>query len=214
MSSVYVFTGTHGTGKTTLAKTIAEKMKIPFYSSPAGEIHKKFGVNASDQIDFSLRVQIQHAIVNSWMDDYQAALKTGGVFDRGPTDFAAYLLGDVDRSVGERDSELCMNYVSHCVELANGIENLFLVHPHNATMSDRGADKPDTKNEIYALQIHWLIMQTLVASGNEFGTIPAGTNDYRISIFSRFMQDKFARKAAALKQQRDEEYEGHGSYAN
>ena len=53
------FSGTHGSGKTTLAKLIAAKTGAQFLPSNAGEVHRQFGVTASENIPFNQRIEIQ-----------------------------------------------------------------------------------------------------------------------------------------------------------
>ena len=111
-------TGTHRTGKTTLAKHVAERLEIPFVATNASEVFKEFAVKPSEPITPLLRLEIQKEIlaqsVYSW-ENHSAF-----VTDRTPIDFISYLLMDYDPSIMSDDlEEQYGEYIDRCFEYAN-----------------------------------------------------------------------------------------------
>jgi predicted ATPase len=199
--------GTHGTGKTLLATTLAEKTGMTFIPSKASEIHKIYGVGAGDNIPFSLRIQIQNHILNAWSDDYKRAKEIENVviFDRCPLDFAAYLMGDVSRIVSEQDNTLSHRYIKHCLEVSSTLSNVLMINPHRKKKTGLDVDrenKPDPMNEIYSFKIEIIIRGLLVAAGVPYFNIVSQDLDERVNLVSRYMENEFSEKCEKVARQK------------
>lgn len=191
---ILCFTGTQGSGKTTLAQAVADKTGLPFYPSRASEIHQAFGVTGGAKVPLALRVRIQQAILSAWSDDYALAQGTGGVFDRCPVDFAAYMLADVQRDGSMMDTVI-QDYVWTCQAVSARIKHLLMVKPLGIKLENRGPDKAG--DGAFAIQVQMLIRGLLGELGRPFLVIDPGSLDRRVTKVSRYMSQVFEDAAVA-----------------
>lgn len=196
---ILMLTGSHGSGKTTLAEKLSEKLDIPFFKSHASAIHEALGVNAADDIPMKKRLEVQEAILGAWIKQHQAALMYGsGIFDRTPLDFAAYTLADVRRSSDTMDANLAESYVRHCLDLAANLPNILLVEPLSVNLGDRGTGKASAANTAYSYLIHALISGFLLDRKIRHNLVPAISLEGRVSLLARIMSKKFDLRAEAI----------------
>ena len=101
------FSGTHRTGKTTLAQRVAEKMHLPFIPMEVAKmpVWENSGISPSDakSITFSERVAVQFQVLDYMENVLKSMNETnpnGFVTDRSPIDVFAYLLAGVDGTCG------------------------------------------------------------------------------------------------------------------
>ncbi len=107
--------GSHRTGKTTLAEAISKKTDIPAIKTSTSTVFKQHGLDPAKEMDFKTRLWIQHRII-------EAAIKVWDepsfVTDRTPIDFMAYTLADIQGST-EMDFAELEAYLTHCFEVTN-----------------------------------------------------------------------------------------------
>lgn len=87
------FVGAGGTGKSTTAKLLAERLKLPLIESPSRGVFKKHGVTTEDAqnaMTAEQRYALQEDIFKAI--DQQASTIHEGVFERTPLDNFYYLL--------------------------------------------------------------------------------------------------------------------------
>lgn len=120
-------TGSHRTGKTTLAKVFAEQMNIPFVQTSASQVFKDMGFDPAVDYPFHTRMDVQERILSIFAVDYA---KHEGVFitDRTPIDMMAYTVADVRQKTLAPDEELRLaKYCKACVELTNKTFSVLVV---------------------------------------------------------------------------------------
>ena len=126
-------TGAHRSGKSTLAKAVAEDLGITFLPQSFGEAARRHGVDAVAPMTLLDRVSIQEKI----LEDHAVMVRDiKGIIlvDRTPVDYLAYLLGEfhmqshlsVDPAVLER----VHTYKERALDVVDSYyESLFVVQP-------------------------------------------------------------------------------------
>jgi len=193
---ILIFCGSHGSGKTTLCERIETGSDLHFFRSEASAIHRSFGVSPGADLPFATRFLVQSAILSNWLSQYAAA-KTmgGGIFDRCPIDFAAYMLASTPREADGRTSFLIQSYIQDCMKACRDLDLLLLCHPHGARMEARGDDKPDANNEAFASLVHHLIVGFLFSQEFDFKNITGGPVESRLDQVAEHMDVWFKDRA-------------------
>jgi len=109
--------GGHRTGKTTLAKTIANQYGIPFVPTQTSQVFREHGLDPAQPLDFAQRLWIQHHIINAAQQQWATAAN-GFVTDRTPLDFLAYTLGDIQGRTEVNYADV-QAYIDLCMETIN-----------------------------------------------------------------------------------------------
>ena len=107
--------GAHGTGKTTLAKALEQKLGIPYIPIDASEVFTDHGFHPSDKLDIRTRLFLQQKILAKAEDIWFEVDEPSFICDRTTLDMAAYLLADVGN--GELDKHTqseVMDYLQDC----------------------------------------------------------------------------------------------------
>lgn len=110
--------GAHRTGKTTLAKRLAEECGLLHVESPGSETYKLLGLDPAKTYPPEIQLRIQWAILDEMSKRYE---KAGCAFiaDRTPLDAAAYMLGAVSRQSDEEFDIAVMAYIDDCYQVYN-----------------------------------------------------------------------------------------------
>lgn len=90
--------GSHRTGKTTLARTMAETSGLYFLESKVSDTFKRLGCDPRKDCDFEDRLYVQHQVLYDLERLYLEAPTPHFITDRTPIDVYAYLLADVQRT--------------------------------------------------------------------------------------------------------------------
>lgn len=110
-----VISGAAGTGKTTLAKWIANKYKIPFISSSTKELWPEFGIESHYDLKKLMREDpIWSSEFQRKVLDHRAKIMNENeeyVLDRGPLDNFTYYLLECSDHETEEESERFVDYV-------------------------------------------------------------------------------------------------------
>jgi hypothetical protein len=117
--------GSHRTGKTTLAKTLANNLNLPFLATNTTQVFQQHGLNPADPLDFKTRLQIQHHILDKAYELWQTTNKAF-ITDRTPLDFMAYTLADIQGNTPIDFAEL-ETYLTRCFTTTNQIFNQLIV---------------------------------------------------------------------------------------
>ncbi len=111
--------GSHRTGKTTLAATIAKQTGITFVKTSTSQVFAQHGLHPSQPLDFKTRLWIQHRIIEAAVPVWQAE-KGAFITDRTPIDFMAYTLADIQGITAIDFAEL-EAYLHKCFTVTNKI---------------------------------------------------------------------------------------------
>lgn len=118
------FSGVHRSGKTTTAKEVAARMRLPFVATNASQVWKELGVDPSAPMSFSDRMKGQYRILEEFSSAY--SLHRVFVSDRTPVDLMAYTLADI-RSSNEVDHSVLIDYLNACAEVTMAYFSAILV---------------------------------------------------------------------------------------
>lgn len=134
-------TGSHRTGKTTLAKSYGERYKTHVCLTSASGVFKELGYDPQKDYPLPVRLYIQEAILESFAQQYKTASDISGrsfITDRTPIDLMAYTLADINRhKLSEEDEERLAKYVRNCIDLCNiYFSALVVVQPGIALVED------------------------------------------------------------------------------
>lgn len=110
--------GSHRTGKTTLAKAIANQCGIPFIPTHTSQVFQAHGLDPAQPLDFAQRLWIQQHIIHAAQQQWATALIDGFVTDRTPLDFLAYTLSDILGSTEVNYADL-QAYIDLCLDTTN-----------------------------------------------------------------------------------------------
>lgn len=127
--------GTHGTGKTTLARAFAQKQDIPVVLTTASGVMHSLGLDPAADYPIDIRIGAQEAILHAFEKQYADATRRTPLFiaDRTPLDLASYILADVQRATllaRPEVARLVTIYVQKCfVSLNRWFSTVLLVQP-------------------------------------------------------------------------------------
>jgi hypothetical protein len=128
---MFAMIGAHRTGKTTLAKALAERYEIPFCKTRSGEALRSLGVSPKEELGFSTRLKVQSYLLDVLERDYEAMIGEPFVADRSPLDVAAYTTAEIGRTTLQ-DEQLRHSYESHiarCFELTRRYVGFIVIVP-------------------------------------------------------------------------------------
>jgi hypothetical protein len=115
------FSGCHRSGKTTIAKRIAEKNNCPFIETSMSALANEMGVKIGLDMPFDQRQEYQEAALAKYLSMYEE-FGSGGLFttDRTPIDLAAYVVTAWHPAVvDEAQTFWADDYVERCLKATN-----------------------------------------------------------------------------------------------
>lgn len=169
---IVILSGSHGTGKSTLAEKIAEADGLRFIGSSASAIYARHGVSPSvvyakgqkqmsDEVPFPARMAIQEEIIDTWIVTFLSALKgDDAIFDRSIIDVTAYTLMMSDmgtpieyRAIVDRCFDKCMEGISElCQATDDGYAINFCIKPFGYAGDRSGKADASFKSFSFAVQ--------------------------------------------------------------
>lgn len=116
-------TGPHRSGKSTLAKAIADQYSFSFIDTSTSVVFKELGLDPSKTYDFTTRLMVQRAILDHLRKAYAVEVgenDTDVITDRTPIDMLAYTYAEVNgNNLSDKDTEALLEYTEECIELTN-----------------------------------------------------------------------------------------------
>jgi AAA+ ATPase superfamily predicted ATPase len=133
--------GSHRVGKTSLARTFAEKRGLKFVETSASAIFKELGYDPAVTYDFSTRLLIQEEILKRFDRLYSQHVRADlSITDRTPLDMLAYTMAEaVGNAVSAKDQERFRQYARNCIEITNKrFTVLVVVQPGIKVVAEEG----------------------------------------------------------------------------
>lgn len=116
-------TGTHGSGKTTLCEAyVKAHPEAHFIKTSASDVYKMMGLDPKEKMPLSIRLDVQEAILVSFIGQWSPALIHDVVItDRTPYDLMAYTLAELSGydEVDEELDERIRRYLDSCYQVAS-----------------------------------------------------------------------------------------------
>ena len=138
------FAGAHRTGKTTLAKQVAEDMGYHFHDASVSKIMRAHGINAVGDIPLGERIAAQEFLLDKFLENLKSAPRPM-ITDRTPLDMIGYMLGEVtmhntDIELGKRINA----YAIKCLEATvNHFDTVIIVRPLKLYVVDPKSPPPN-----------------------------------------------------------------------
>lgn len=139
------FMGAHRTGKTTLARQVAEKMGCEFVETKTSGVFEELGLNPRDAYPFRQRLLIQNKILERLAQQYRSADRTF-VADRTPLDVLMYSWSEIhrDTEMNQADHQAFKAHIHSAYEITNRHFNLiFHVRPGICIVDAPGKAPPN-----------------------------------------------------------------------
>jgi hypothetical protein len=124
---MFGLSGAHRTGKTTLAKAIAEKRGIPYFDASVTKIMREFGIDPVGHVTLDDRITAQEFLLKKFIDKVKAA-PFNAISDRTPLDMVGYMLGEVTmHNTPVEFHQRIQDYVDACIALTQRHFDLVLI---------------------------------------------------------------------------------------
>lgn len=132
-------TGSHRTGKSTLAKAYALAENVPFMQTGVSQVFADMGLDPKVDYPLDVRIEIQRRILDS-LDKQYATAKGYFITDRTPIDLMAYTLADVQRQNTTADqAKAIAKYLKDCASVTNAhFSTLVVIQPGIPVVEEEG----------------------------------------------------------------------------
>lgn len=126
---MFAFSGAHRTGKTTLAKAVAERMGLPFVDTNVTAELKAAGFDQVADLDLATRLACQQKRLELHMQKVAAAPRPS-IWDRSPLDIAAYTIAEFAMHSDPALATEAKNLVDACLDYtARHYDTVIVVPP-------------------------------------------------------------------------------------
>lgn len=154
-------TGTHRTGKSTLARAYSLAEGVPFLETGATQVFLDMGLDPKVDYPLDTRLEIQKRILDSFDKQYSAA-KYEFVTDRTPIDLMAYMLADVQRqNTTPEQAKKITDYMVDCASVTNTHFTTLVVLQPGIPIVEEAGKAP--ANMAYMEHISSLVMGLVVS---------------------------------------------------
>lgn len=167
--------GAHRTGKTTLARALAESSGLTLMDAGVSAVFRELGLEPSRTLSFADRMKVQDAILAKYLDLMAGAENV--VIDRTPIDFIGYLLADMNQEhyQGDGVSEWVVGYIERCLDAARQTMSFIIfVSPGIPLEMAEGKGLVDPG---YIRCVNWLMRGALADSGVAHDYLPTSYTD-------------------------------------
>lgn len=159
-----MLSGSHRSGKTTLAKAFSKHAGIEFVETGASHVFAEMGFNPKIDYPLRTRLEIQKRILDDFYKQCRKYCAKHFITDRTPIDFIAYTMADVQRqNVDEALARDIDQYLADCVQVANELFPLLVVLQPGIALVEAEGKAP--ANIAYMEHINLLCMGAVVSEG-------------------------------------------------
>lgn len=187
------FCGAHRTGKSTLARLIADERGLPLLPNPNTAVAHGYDMKNGNRLDDQAGFELQLAILKGFDERLTGA---SFVSDRTPLDAAAYLLADATANAGDGlIQEMALQYIDQAIKLTDDrFDVVILVPPAIAVEQVDG--KPPV-NAAYQEHLHYLIRGFMSELNTPHGEIERDNLDLedRVNAVERYIYGVERRRA-------------------
>lgn len=130
---LYGLTGSSGTGKTTLAKAVAESLSAEFVATSITASGKRHGYDPVAFMSLKDRIKLQHHLLDDLMELIRSA-KRPAIMDRTPIDLIGYMYAEIDMHshirLSAEDIAQIETYRERCLEeTVKWFDHVFVTTP-------------------------------------------------------------------------------------
>lgn len=160
---LYGLVGAHRSGKTTLAKQLAEDLGIDFHATSTTEVAKRHGFDPVAPMTLEERIRMQIVLLQDHCEQI-AKLPRPLIVDRTPIDYLAYTLAEVDMMSHMLASpevlEMINKFTTACLNATRmNYDCLYYLSPLDQYVAEPGKPAP---NPAYQRHIALLIQGALM----------------------------------------------------
>lgn len=132
--------GSHRTGKTTLARTLAEASGLYFLESDVSGTMRRLRVDPKRDYPFEDRLYFQYQVLYDLERQYQNAPTPNFITDRTPIDVYSYLLADVQRTTLDsvQEDDLLRFWSETCRITSQYLELVIVIQPGIELIDEEG----------------------------------------------------------------------------
>jgi predicted ATPase len=195
---IFGFSGASRTGKTTLAKLVADRMKIHYHDASVTKIMREFGIDPVSDVPLFQRLEAQELLLTKFMDAIKAAPRPA-VCDRTPLDMIGYMLGEVTmHNLPVELHDRVQSYVDRCItETERHFDMVVAVRPLPHYKADPTKPPP---NRAYQSAVQFLIEGACMNTDNLHSACMTFTDleeraDAACTMFAERVEDLLAEKA-------------------
>lgn len=173
----FAIVGAQRSGKSTLAKKIAELRNWHYHDASVTEIMKEYGVNGVGNLSIEDRIGAQEFLLTRFIEKLRAAPRPL-ITDRTPIDMIGYALGEVTmHNTDEATGLRIHNYVERCLEeTRKNFDTIVLVRPLPTYTPDPKSPPP---NRGYQTQIQMIIEGALMHVSDDLIVVPVFSTDFQ-----------------------------------
>lgn len=186
---MFGLSGSSRTGKTTLAKQIAEDLGIRYFDASVTKIMQGAGYNPVGALTIDERIDAQVKLLDTYTDAIHAVQEIF-ITDRTPLDFIGYMLGEVSMTnTTEDQGRRIDDYVRRCLDTTRKLFTcIAIVRP--LPFYEAAEDKPKP-NPAYQRHVQFIIegaAQSLLADLNLMTAVTTEFEERRVGFRSGFAQ--------------------------
>lgn len=165
--------GVHGTGKTTLAQEVADKLGYHFCKTSTSDVYKRLGKDPAVRMTFDERLEVQYAILNELRVEWQSYAGENAITDRTPIDLMGYTLADVDTydKLTEKQEAMLSYYLGNCLGTYVKFFDKLVVLPNQCFVEGSTDKLRANLSWGYSYKLDTILRGILSANGIEFTAI-------------------------------------------